>query len=148
MDTPCIDWTGAVSPEGYARVYNPEQKRTVKAHRFFYEIWHGPIPQGKVVMHLCDNRKCVNPDHLELGTQGENLKDMHDKGRHNPKLPVGEEHHFTTLSQDEAIEILRRAAPGNYRKLAKEYGVSRVTIRNIALGKTWAHIQKYKYDTL
>mgnify|MGYP000849670227 CR=1 FL=1 len=99
-------------------------------------------PIGKVVMHLCDNRKCVNPDHLKIGTQSENLKDMYNKNRQGDRVfPKGTNHHLTTLTEDQVKEIKQRAKPGLFRKLAREFNVSRTTIRNIFTGFTWSHVQ-------
>lgn len=81
----CIEFTGARNekPFDYGVIGRriDGKTRTFKAHRVVYEYLHGPIPDGMVVMHTCDNPPCVRPDHLRLGTQGDNLRDMIAKGR-------------------------------------------------------------------
>ncbi len=88
-------------------------------------------------MHKCDNRKCVNPLHLKLGTQKENLQDMYRKGRQakNRNLPSGENHHMTKLTKEEvrAIRVSKESGP----KLSDKYVVTRQTINNIKTGRTW-----------
>lgn len=74
-------WTGARGTHGYGNFSLIANKKWVRAHRFSYEIYVGKIPKGKVVMHLCDVPFCVNPKHLKIGTQLENLQDMTNKGR-------------------------------------------------------------------
>jgi hypothetical protein len=88
---------------------------------------HGPIPEGMVVRHKCDNRKCCNPAHLELGTQAKNVQDMFErKGRK------------TKLTLEQAIEIRERALAGERGiDLAKEFGVTPSTISVVKLGKQW-----------
>lgn len=79
----CIEWTGCRNRTGYgilSRCTNGKQ-RSLRAHRWIWEQTYGPIPEDKVVMHVCDNRACINVDHLRLGTQADNIADMVSKGR-------------------------------------------------------------------
>lgn len=75
----CYLWAGAVIRAGYGKL--GRRGRTLSAHRYFWEEENGPIPNGLHVLHKCDVRNCVNPDHMFLGTHGDNMRDMFAKGR-------------------------------------------------------------------
>jgi hypothetical protein len=78
----CWEWQGASNGVGYGMIRFTRTLR-VYAHRWIYEQLHGPIQSGHVIMHLCDNPRCVRPAHLRAGTQAENMQDMVRKGRAN-----------------------------------------------------------------
>lgn len=78
--TDCWHWCGVRNTFGYGRM--TYQGRSQVAHRLAWIAWNGPIPEGMYVLHRCDNRACVNPDHLWLGTYSDNLRDCWAKGRH------------------------------------------------------------------
>lgn len=82
LDTPCVEWQGARTASGYGNRFR--HGRYVGAHRIAWEETFGPIPEGLCVLHRCDNRPCINPEHLFLGTKGDNIRDAIAKGRWVP----------------------------------------------------------------
>ena len=127
-------------PGGYGRFcFN----KTVRfAHRAAYEIYVGPIPDGMVVCHKCDVPACVNPDHLFIGTQFDNLRDMASKGRRYKPEWRGETHPRSKLT-DEIVQAIRaeRAATGlSFSELGKKYGVVHSTIAVVIRGEGWRHL--------
>jgi hypothetical protein len=134
------------STNGYSTIYDPRTKKKVKAHRYVWERANGPIPKGMVIMHTCDNRACTNLEHLQLGTQSDNLKDMYSKGRQGDRdLPSGERHHTTKVTREDVMKFRdTHYYKGLYNQWANAHGVSRQTARNIYTGKTW----NYKPPTM
>lgn len=130
----CWLWIGSLNPTGYGHA--SRGGRVLGAHRLSYEIAHGPIPQGMSVLHRCDVRNCVNPAHLFLGTQAENVADMMRKGRKVP--PRGERQHMARLTAEKVLAI--RAAKGTYEEIARMFGVAKPTVGNVIRRETWKHV--------
>lgn len=128
VDDGCWEWLAKKNNKGYGMFGGTKAEGFTLAHRAAYEIARGKIPKGKWVLHSCDNRGCVNPDHLFLGTHVENMRDMHSKGRGR-----------SILGPAEAMEIAKRRKAGERRgALAVEFGVSVATIKNITMGRSWS----------
>ena len=104
------------------------------AHRVAWELHHGLVPEGLLVLHRCDNPQCVRPDHLFLGTQYDNMQDMIHKGRRGVTGPSPGAGAKSKLSRRQVLEMRRHGAMGVSRaQLAAQYGVSVGTVRNILL---------------
>ena len=118
--------------------------RGVGAHRFSYEMHHGPIPDGMVVRHRCDNPPCVNPAHLELGSIADNSRDCVERGRARIPHAAGDAHANAKLTDDLVLEICRQYAAGGVtqRQLADRHGISQGVIAKITSGKSWRHVQR------
>lgn len=134
----CWLWTAALYDNGYA-VFKVRPKQ-YRAHRWIVEQTRGPIPEGAVVMHTCDIRRCVNPDHLVVGSQADNQADMTAKGRGRTGDRNGMRDHPWKLSRELAGEIRRKYRETGVfqRELAHEYGVSQRLISKIIRGEAWA----------
>ncbi len=124
-----------MAPDGYGRI--TVNWRGTRAHRVSWELRNGPLSPGAVVCHRCDNRACVNPDHLFVGTQADNMRDMVTKGRN----ARGEKCGPAKVTDRQAVEIrlLRKAGFPN-RELAGAFGVSRNMIEKVTTGQTWKHL--------
>jgi hypothetical protein len=146
----CWLWTGAKGPTGYGHI-NVRHK-TAYAHRYAYELAYGPIPDGKMVCHSCDNRLCCRPDHLFVGTPADNSADMVAKGRSttgqntrmylHPEQEQGELNPMAKLTAEQVLEIRALYAQGgtSCAKLARRFGVCAQTINNIVRRVGWSHI--------
>lgn len=128
----CIRFTGPLDGEGYGRIMVARVK--YMAHRLSYSLNNGPIPDGYVVRHKCDNPSCINPEHLEVGTQADNIADKVSRGRQARGSGVGR----AILTEEAVREI--RSSPLKISELSTLYGVSVVSIRNILRRKTWQHV--------
>lgn len=131
----CWLWDGAKNSSGYGHMIL--NRKHMLAHRLSYLYFKGSIDDGLVVMHSCDNKLCVNPNHLNTGTQGQNCKDAYKRGLRE----MGEGHPNAKLTNSQAIEIRRRKFNGERTvDLAEEYGVCNQTICYIASGQIWSEI--------
>lgn len=139
---PCWIWTGYVRPtSGYGQ-FNPFPGAA--AHRASWTYVNGPIPEGMNVCHHCDERRCVRPDHLFLGTQSENMQDAKAKGRiHLDGIGGrrGSNNARSILTEDQVRDIRNRHANGTkVADLAREYGVGSTTISATVNRKNWRHV--------
>jgi predicted DNA-binding protein (UPF0251 family) len=116
----------------------------VYAHRVSWGLHNGPIPEGMWVLHRCDNPSCVNPTHLFLGTQADNVADMISKGRQatpEQTAHIGEKNGRARLTPDQVRTIRTLVAGGvSETEAARRYGVGQTTVSYIVLRKSWKHI--------
>ena len=158
-NTGCWLWDRCVNNCGYGQLSIGGRKRY--AHRASYEAFIGTIGDGLDVCHRCDTPSCVNPAHLFAGTRVDNMRDCAAKGRNNSqthpellprggasfsrrhpeRLSRGDRHYCSKLSSESVREIRRRASAGeSYASLAREFGVTRDTLRDAAIGATWKRL--------
>jgi hypothetical protein len=161
----CWEWQGKrIGGYGILLTGPAGAQRRERAHRVSWEINRGPIPSGAFVLHSCDNPPCVNPDHLHLGTNADNMAEMRERGRsfHGPALQArmreraarGERHGWKThpdaiprgegcgaskLTRAIVRELRRRYAEGgvSQRQLAAEFGITQGTLWSLLRGLTW-----------
>jgi len=132
----CWEWAKCRDQNGYGRIQH--DGRSQVAHRIAWELWVGPIPEGKCILHKCDNPSCINPDHLFVGTQLDNIADMNAKGRHGKFVHESESSPGAKLKWPEVREIRRRCANGELiYMVANDYGVSKTTVGYIIRRQTW-----------
>lgn len=132
-DGDCWEWQASKRKDGYGRVRYDGS--TQLAHRVAWMITFGSIPEGAVVCHTCDNKGCVNPEHLFLGTQADNLQDMRDKGRGSK----GESHGMAKITQQIVDDIRQLYATGemNQYELAEMFSLSQGYISDIVNRRKW-----------
>jgi hypothetical protein len=129
----CWLWTAGTFSDGYGQF--SVHGHSVRAHRFAYQLAHGPIPAGMQVCHHCDNRRCVNPEHLFLGTTMDNLRDARRKGR----MPKRATHGRAKLTEAQVHAIRQRYEAGESQyALARVFGVHASAIGKIVRYDNWA----------
>lgn len=139
----CLLWSRSLAKTGYGQV--AFRGKVSLAHRVAFEVANGPIPDGLFVLHKCDVRACVNPSHLFLGTQAENMADMAAKGRSRNRDNRGDRHAMAKLNSAEVLVIAERLKSGeSSAALGREFGVGRTAIVKIKLGESWSSVTGMK----
>lgn len=154
----CWEWNKSLTNTGYGKLIH--EGKSLISHRVSFEVFKGEIPEGLFVCHTCDNKKCINPDHLWAGTQKDNILDAKSKGR----LPIqfgrkhtqetkekfkkrlhsdrrGEKHHLRKLKNEDVFKIRNMLENGlTQTEIANQFGVHSSAISNIKNRKSWSHI--------
>lgn len=138
----CWGWTGKPNAQGYGQIdgdrIERQGRKRLTTHRVSWTIHYGSIPAGMFVCHKCDNRLCVNPRHLFLGSHQDNVDDMRSKMRHS----YGVRRRNAKLT-DDAVRQIRcevRAGSLSKRAIARKHGVSWGTLFRMLKGRTWTHV--------
>jgi|JI10StandDraft_1071094.scaffolds.fasta_scaffold05142_31 hypothetical protein len=131
-DSGCWEWQAFCLPRGYG-LFSIGGSNSL-AHRVSFQLFVGALDAASDVMHSCDNPRCVNPNHLSLGSRTDNMQDARDKGR----SAIGEKHGRSKLTAAQVLEI--RNAAGQQRDIAKAYAVSQTTVSDIKVRRKWAHL--------
>lgn len=140
----CWLWLQWLNQHGYGTLLSANKKWL--AHRAAWVAYRGPIPDGLCVCHRCDVRSCVNPDHLFLGTNADNMADKIRKGRGTPVPRLrGSANASARLTEERAAAIL--SSSGTERFVAKQFGVSCTTVHFIRSGRAWAHLPRVSTAT-
>lgn len=136
----CWLWLAQLNTQGYGvfhyhrRGHPAYRSPQIYAHRLSWMFENGQFPEGLEIIHKCDTPACINPDHLTIGTHGENMRDMVYKKRHQ----YGENHALAKLNVDVIRQI--RNDPRSSRKAAPDYRIAASTIRGIRNGRHWKHV--------
>ena len=133
----CWEWISGTDKKGYGEIRLKNGKsggKRAHAHRMAYEVFVGKIPQGMLVCHICDNPKCINPEHLFLGAYKDNYRDSKEKGR-NAK---GEKNGQAILTEEQAGFIKYRSQGLSLKELGEQFGVCIGAISKIRCGHNWA----------
>ncbi len=133
----CWNWTGCCNKGGYGIIGT--NKKTELTHRFSWILHNENIPNGMCVLHICDNRRCVNPSHLFLGTKKDNSHDRDKKDRQSK----GESNGRAKLTEDQVKQIRMLYIEENLtqREIGKIFNVDHTTVGSIYRNKTWRHIK-------
>ena len=135
----CWLWTGAKNSHGYG--YVKRRGKTYRTHRYVWEIMKGHIPSGVCVLHCCDVRNCVNPEHLYLGSYSDNAYDAHRRGHRSYSHLKGSKHGMAKLDESK-VKVIKTYLENGFTclSLSKVYQVSPATISRIKRKEGWVNI--------
>lgn len=143
IDSGCWEWVGSVNEDGYGRFKSKDKTRRV--HRVSYEVHVGPIPAGLQVLHHCDNPRCINPDHLFIGTHDDNMRDRDAKLRMARGSSIG----GAKITEDLAVDIVSSFNSGEkVRDISSRIDMKKQTIRAVIRGDYWSHVTGVKKKTV
>lgn len=133
-DFQCWEWTGARNAKGYGRAVVSGSLQL--AHRIAYQDMAGPIPDGQIIRHTCDNPSCVNPRHLLAGTHADNASDAVLRGRFSKGARNGR----AKLTAEQVVEIQKNPDRMKVKDLAAKFKVSKATVSLVRSGRRWASV--------
>lgn len=136
----CLEWKFAVDVLGYARTRHPSGEN--KVHRISWVLQNGTIPASKKILHSCDNRRCVNPFHLSVGTQADNVADMMERGRFVAPTPMYGERNPQARVNAAIVEAVRSAVLAGERQcdIARRMNLRPMHVSRIVRREVWGHI--------
>lgn len=142
-DNECWNWLGSTRSDGYGQINRGQRGTGMQStHRLSWILYFGEIPDGMHVLHICDNQRCVNPYHLFLGTNNDNIADKVSKGR----SMRGESHFKNKLKEEDVLEIRKIYIPWNRNfslyVLAKKFNVTSSAIRDVVVGRNWKWLKE------
>ncbi len=133
----CLLWLGPINLGGYGHFHRKRNGKGTLAHRASWALRYGELGSSMMVLHKCDTPTCINPDHLFLGTQADNMKDRSAKMRQ----PHGEGHPAAKITEDDVREIRRLKPTTCHRELIEQFGISKRAIQFIVSRKNWKHVK-------
>jgi hypothetical protein len=134
----CWKWTAYTDEWGYGRIML--DGRSALAHRVSFELFNGPVPADKLVLHKCDVPFCVNPKHLYAGTSGDNVRDAYDRKRYPTRK--GRSNGNSRLKETDVLKIRSLVANRHtYKEIADKFHVTPGTVGHIVRGLTWTHLK-------
>lgn len=144
-ESQCWEWKAAKDWDGYGsfKVSVNGRLRMVRAHRVSYLLAGGVLESGQLLLHTCDNPSCVNPRHLEPGSQGDNMRQRSTRNRMKPQH--GEANPANKLTDDvvrQILAVLAKPDPPSQKEIGRQFGVSQMTISLLRQGKIWQHIER------
>lgn len=130
---------------GYGHIWagTPTQRKVAKAHRISWEIHNGPIPEGRNVLHHCDNPPCVNPNHLYIGSPADNARDRSGRGRGRENRQRGNANPNAKLTEAQVRQIMEALSVVPRRSqasIAEQFGIKQAQVSRIMHRQAWGHL--------